>query len=182
MEIIECVKDGLNNNAGAITGIATVVLVGITGYYAHVTKKMLEVNRQMRIDAQKPEVAIRLRCEKTHYEGGSNYKRRVQITRVNLEVENIGGGPAKEVGFTIDPAFKLPGNQSLGEIDFLKHDIAYLPPGLTRECVLGERQMSGFIELMQTQLDIKVSYKDTLKNEYDECRIINFREYENDVW
>ena len=50
----------LNSNSGAITAIATVVLVGITAFYAWVTKKMLEENRQMRLDAQKPEIAIYL--------------------------------------------------------------------------------------------------------------------------
>ena len=38
MEVISWLIDGLNGNAGAITGIATVVLVVITAYYARVTK------------------------------------------------------------------------------------------------------------------------------------------------
>ena len=37
----------LNTNSGAITALATVVLVGITAFYAWVT-------HQMRLDAQKP--------------------------------------------------------------------------------------------------------------------------------
>lgn len=34
----------LNANAGAIIGIATVVLAGITGYYAYLTRRLLKAN------------------------------------------------------------------------------------------------------------------------------------------
>ena len=58
--------DSLNSNSDAIIAIAaalqviiTGALVGITYYYAQVTKKILEENRQMRIDAH--------RCPETQY-------------------------------------------------------------------------------------------------------------------
>ena len=51
--------DSLNNNSEAIISIAaamqmiiTGVLMGITYYYVQVTKKILEENRQMRLDAR----------------------------------------------------------------------------------------------------------------------------------
>ena len=78
----------LNSNSGAITGIAamitagaTVVLVGITAFYAWVT-------RRMHIDAQKPDIAIRLLSTD---EFGD--------ILAQLCVENIGSGPARGVEF-----------------------------------------------------------------------------------
>ena len=57
----------LNSNSGAIIAFATVVLTVITWRYVRLTKdyvrltrQALEENRQMRLDAQKPQIAIYL--------------------------------------------------------------------------------------------------------------------------
>ena len=36
--------DFLNENSGAITAIATLILVGITGWYVYLTRQMLKVS------------------------------------------------------------------------------------------------------------------------------------------
>ena len=70
MEIISW----LHTNSGAIAGIAAIIIAGatvmlaiITRRYARTTKEhlrltnnILDENRQMHIDAQKPDIAIRL--------------------------------------------------------------------------------------------------------------------------
>ena len=45
-----------------ITGVATFVLAVTTWRYVRLTKDILEENRQMRIDAQKPKIAINPYC------------------------------------------------------------------------------------------------------------------------
>ena len=60
MEDTNWLTNTINSVAGAITAFATVVLVGVTIFYAWVTKKMLEESRQMRLNAQKPNIAIYL--------------------------------------------------------------------------------------------------------------------------
>ena len=167
MEIIKW----LNTNSGAITAIATVVLVGITGFYAWVTKKMLEENRQMRIDAQKPEIAIYLRPEKTKIMSNS------ETTSMFLYVENIRMAPAYDVEFTTDLTVDLPGALSLRDIGFLEFGVRYLPPGQKRKSFLGNRLYGGFNALMQKQLKIAVTYKDSVDEKYDECFYLDFQEY-----
>ena len=76
-DIIMKVVDWLNTNSGAIIAIgtvavagATVVLVGVTIFYAWVT-------RQMRLDAQKPRIAIYLGCEKEQM--AAEYEQQVAV-------------------------------------------------------------------------------------------------------
>ena len=177
MEII----NWLNSTSGAITGIAamitalaTVVLVGITGFYAWVTKKMLEENRQMRIDAQKPEIAIYLRLEKEDIIPGGQ-----KITVMNLYVDNIGMGPALEVTFDTDLSFGLPGNRSLEDVPFLQYGIRFLPPRQNRKYQLGHEWYTNnqFDELMQKQFEIKVTYKDSRGKKYKEYFYLNLQEH-----
>lgn len=72
-------------NSGAIIALATVTLASITGYYAWITKKILKQNQQIRIDAQKPEIAIYLHPA-IHL--SVSYP-----THAHFYVENIGAGP-----------------------------------------------------------------------------------------
>ena len=109
----------LNSNSGAITGIAaiitaaaTVVLVGITAFYAWVT-------RQMRIDAQKPLIAIRLHPHTN--ELGDMF--------AQLYVENIGSGPARSVKFHDVPPIPVHLGPLLQYFPFFRYGIGYLAPG-----------------------------------------------------
>ena len=155
----------LNSNSGAITAIATVVLVGITAFYAWVT-------RQMRLDAQKPEIAIYLRLEKTDL-----IPKKMGIFYIYLYVENIGMGPARDVKFSIDPSFNLPGDKSLREVSFLELGIGYLPPGHQRKCFLANQTMTGFSELMRKQLKITATYKGATSRKYENPVPLDFREH-----
>ena len=169
----------LNSNSGAITAIATVVLVGITGFYAWVTKKMLEENRQMRLDAQTPEIAIYLRPEKTKIMSNSETTSMFlsETTSMFLYVENIRMAPAYDVEFTTDLTVDLPGALSLRDIGFLEFGVRYLPPRQKRKYFLGNRLYGGFDALMQKQLKIAVTYKGSVDEKYDKCFYLDFQEY-----
>ena len=73
----------LNENSGAITAIATLILVGITGWYVYLTRQMLKV-------ANTPVIRMFL-----HARGNS----------ISLCVENIGTGFARDIKFTGDLSF-----------------------------------------------------------------------------
>ena len=168
----------LNSNSGAITGIAamitafaTAVLVVITGFYAWVTRKMLEENRQMRLDAQKPEIAIYLRSEKTMTESKKG------INSIFLYVENIRMAPAYDVEFNTDLSFSLPGFCTLRDVGFLEFGIRYLPPGQKRQYFLGNPRHGGFNALMEKHIEISVTYKDSVNEKYDNCFCLDFREH-----
>ena len=80
MEVI----NWLNANDGALIGIATVVLVVITGYYTHLTRKQVKIN-------DTPEIAISLRPHEAH------------VNAVMLYLENIGTGAARNLQFVTSP-------------------------------------------------------------------------------
>ena len=122
-----------------IMEILTFALVIITGIYAaltwryvNLTRDALEENRQMRLDAQKPEIAIYLRLEKETINLGEP-----KAAVMNLYVDNIGMGSAYDVRFDTDLSFSLPGNRSLEDVPFFQHGIRYLPPRQNRKYLLG---------------------------------------------
>ena len=97
---------------GLITSLFTGILAGITFYYAKVTKRILKESKQMRLDAQKPEIAIYLDSYTDSH------------THVDLYVENIGPRPAYAVEFITDPSPITVGyNMSLQESPFIRMGI-----------------------------------------------------------
>ena len=103
------IKDVITIIIGLMTGGATVVLAIITWRYVRLTKDYVRLtrdilgeNQRMRLDTQKPIIAIYLRSETTDY------------TFVYLCVENIGAGPAYGVEFDTDLSFRLDDTRSLG--------------------------------------------------------------------
>ena len=159
--------------------IATVALVGVTIYYARVTKKILKESEQMRRDAQKPRIGIHLGIEKEKRMEGPN---ELRVPTLYMYVTNIGMGPAYDVDFDTNPEFLLPDMRLLRDIEFIDKGIRYLPPGQTRKFVLGDRYSEGktMDQLMEEQLKIRVTYKDIRNKEPEEEFCINFGEYESE--
>ena len=163
----------LNSNSGAIIAFATVVLVCITAFYAWVT-------RQMRLDAQKPRIAIYLGFEIEKRLEGS---RTPKVPTMYLYVENIGMGPAYDVDFDIKLDFIIPDNRTLRQIEFIDRGILYLPPGQKRKLLIGHRWSKGktMNELMQEEpLEITVTCKGINHKEPQEQFCLNFGEYESE--
>ena len=157
--------------------IATVVLVGITWRYVRLTRETLEENRQIRLDTQKPEIAITVSGIQAYQQSRSGFPTAI----VSLCVENIGQGPATNVEFDIDCNFRVPGHESIRKTDFVEHGIGYLQPRDRKQCRFFSINPDGYDELIQTPLNIKMTYKDSLHKEYTVCRRINFREHEDEL-
>ena len=143
--------------AAGSTGLATIALAVITGYYAY-------ENRQMRIDAQKPKIAINPYC---------SLVRETSITLICLRIENIGPGPAYEVQFETDLNFRLNMSISLGNIYIFKKGINYLKPGGQKSCRITRNELE---RQKETPLKIAVTYKDWKNKEYNESFCIDFNE------
>ncbi|MDE0085340.1 MAG: hypothetical protein OXU23_06485 [Candidatus Poribacteria bacterium] len=144
----------LNANDGVVIGIATVVLVGITSYYAYLTWRMLKANNT-------PEIAISLRLHEVH------------VNLVLLCIENIGTGAARDLQFTINPSSIPNLDISFEEIGFLQNGIAYFEQG---------RKIEQFIvsvtnkldELKQTPFEIGIKYKDSVGHNHDSSFHLDF--------
>ncbi len=150
----------LNTNQGVVIGIATVVLVGITGYYAYLTWRMLKANNT-------PEIAVSL-CPHEAY-----------IHCVMLCIENIGTGAARNIQFRTDLSFKPDGERALEEVGFLKKGIDYLGPGQKIEHFLVS-VIGKLDELKKTPLEFGVTYTDSAKqkDKYEHAFCLDFGEDE----
>lgn len=146
----------LNANDGVVIGIATVVLVGITGYYAYLTWRMLKANNTPEI-----EVSFRLHEAYTHC--------------VILCIENVGSGEARNIKFQTDLSFKPDGERSLEDVGFLRDGINYLGPGKKKEHFLVS-VIGKLNDLKNTPLEISVTYSDSTKKVYERAYHLDFGE------
>ena len=170
---------------GIITAVATVVLafitwryVRLTRDYVQLTRDTLEENRQMRLDTQKPRIAIYIGFEKEQ----RSAKDLEKIPTMYLYVENIGMGPAYDLEFDTNLDFVIPDKRTLREIGFVAHDILYLPPGQKRKAYIGDVRTSphDMDDLMKQRLEITVAYKGIRHKECKRCFCLNFEEYESE--
>ena len=152
MEVI----NWLNANDGAIIGMATVVLVGITGYYAYLTRQLLKAS-------DTPEIAISLRPHE------------ISVNLVMLCIENVGTGAARDVTFTTDPPSIPNLDIPFEKIGFLKNGIRYFESGRKIEQFLVS-VIGKFDELKQTQLKITVTYKDSTNYKRERIFYLDFSE------
>ena len=150
MDFINC----LNANSGAITGISTFVLACVTIYYAWVT-------RQMRIDAQTPDIAIRLLSSTNEHDN----------LVAQLCVENIGSGPARGVQFHDVPPIQIQ-LAFIKDFPLIRYGISYLVPGEKKTIDLGSEYELNLNEL---EHKITVTYQDSRKKEYKKCFPLDFR-------
>lgn len=150
----------LNTNSGVIIGVATVVLVGITGIYAYLTWRMLKANNT-------PEIAISLRPHEAY------------IHCVMLCIENIGTGAARDIQFQTDLSFKPDDERALEEVGFLKNGIDYLGPKEKIEHFLVS-VIGKLDKLKETPLEIGVTYMDSvnLKRRHKRAFRLDFGEDE----
>ncbi len=156
MEVI----NWLNENDGAVIGMAIIVLVGIAAYYAYLTRWLLKINNT-------PDIAISLRPHEAY------------LPCVMLRIENIGTGAARDIRFRTDLSFKPDGEKALEELGFLKNGIDYLGPGQKIEHFL-VNVADRFDELKKMPLQISVTYADSvkLKRKHERSFSLDFSEDE----
>ena len=125
-----------------LTAAATIVLVGITGWYVYLTRQMLKV-------ANTP--VVRMFLHTREY-------------AIFLCVENIGTGFARNIKFTGDLSFKpIPWNDNnhdkpLKELEPFKSGIPYLGAGHKRDRPIS--YATEFGSLPKHAFDIIVTYND----------------------
>ncbi len=148
----------LNANDGAIIGIAIVVLVVITGYYAYLTRKQLKAS-------DTPEITISLRPHEVH------------VNLVMLWLENIGTGAARNLQFVTSPSVVSSLDIPFEKISFLKNGIAYFAPGRKIEQFL-VNVTGKFDELKRIPIEITVTYSDSVNHSHERTFHLDFGENE----
>lgn len=157
----------LNSNSAAITAAASVVLTGITAYYAFLTWHLVQENRELREEHNRPRVAIATSLHEAH------------INIVHLVIENIGQGPAYEVKFDTNRDVRLSQGRSLREVGLFKGGVRFLPPRQRLELFL-HNAVGAVDDFKSSPLEITVRYKDSVGREASpEKFVIDLSEYEN---
>ena len=144
----------LNANSGAIIGIAIVVLVGVIGYYAYLTWRLLKANNT-------PEIAISLRPHEAH------------INLVMLCIENIGTGAARNLRFVTNPSSIPYLDIPFEKIGFLKSGIAYFEPGRKIEQFIAS-VTNKFDDLKQMPFEVSLTYRDSINQKHKRAFQLDF--------
>ena len=148
LEVIEANPNAVTALATVALTFVTVVLVFITGYYGY-------ENRQMRIEAQKPQIVIAPYPD-------------------HLCVENKGAGIAYDVQFK----FKCDALINCAPVFFIK-GLNHLEQGGSKGIRVSPRDDEEEEKQIKTPFKINVTYKDSRKKKYDESFCIDFNETED---
>jgi hypothetical protein len=105
----------LNQNAGAVTALATIALLFVTGWYAWTTKALLEEARQSRLMTNEPRVVAYLRPHTVHF------------NIVQLCIANLSGAAAVGVSASINKVTEWPARFDFGDSKILS-DLSFLRP------------------------------------------------------
>lgn len=105
----------LSQNGGAVTALATIALLGVTGWYAWITRALLLEAQRTRLDANEPRVVAYLRPHEVH----SNF--------VQLYIANLSGAAAVEVSAGIKRVTEWPASLDLEDSKTLS-DLGFLRP------------------------------------------------------
>ena len=128
------ILNGIAANPGAVTAVATVVIAFSAVFTAIVTRMLARENRLLRKAGTEPKVVAYLTPELGRH-----------VPLINLNVANIGQGPAQNVVYSIDAE---ENDFEEYNVLFLKHNaqpmIAFLPQGERIRAILGTDELLGY--------------------------------------
>ena len=141
--------------------IASIITILLIAWYTWLTHKMLR-------NSNKPHVIVRLGINNIHAD-----------SVINIVVENLGTGPAKNIRITpshcdTSNLFDLP----LEKIGFVKHGIGYLANGQVKESFLTSI-IGKFEKQKKTPISVEVTYSDSIGKRYPpETFTLDFHEFD----
>ena len=105
----------LNNNVGAVTALATIALLFVTGWYAWTTRALLVEAKQSRLLSNEPRIVAYLRVHEVH------------TNIVQLCVANLSGAAAIGVSASINKVTEWPEPFELQDSKILR-DLSFMRP------------------------------------------------------
>lgn len=156
----------LNNNSALITLFFTIVVGISTLVYALLTYFLVTETRKMRRAQTDPHIFVYL----AHSEHS--------ISFINLEVKNIGLGPAYDVKFTVSKDFDMHRNRKFSEIGFIKNGIKYFAPNQSFQ-----QFIASFIDhknnLESKTIELNVTYKNAAGNSFNDNIQLSFAQFKS---
>ncbi len=156
----------LNSNGGAITALATVALMVLTGVYVAFTLSMVRQNRAIWEETAKPLITVRPIIDPDFFQ------------TFDLMIENVGGGPAQNLQLRVaNPPLAEP-VEHLADNGVFKNGIALLNAHEKIHFFLTDA-IAGFAKVRDHPIQIGAEYKDRFGNAYEGHFLVDFREFEN---
>jgi hypothetical protein len=120
----------MNENAGAVTGLATVALLIVTGFYAWTTHRLFNEAKTTRLLGGQPRIVAYMRVNEAH------------PTIAQMHLANISGAPAIGVSAKIEKItewpdeFRLEDSKILRDLSFMRpHEVLMFDIGLGTELI-----------------------------------------------
>ena len=167
-----CIIEFLNENHGAVTAIATLIIAVSTIISVWISKELAKENRLLRKASTEPEVAAFLKADSQRNRA------------VYLVLANVGQGPAKNVKFNIRASsddFMRHRVSSVHTTDTVVMAASFLPQGDSLESFFGR----SHILLEQPPLqpfEILVTYEDLRDTPYEATYRLDVAEHNWIAW
>ena len=159
--------DWLNCNSGAVEAIAIVVLVLVTMVHVRRTGQIVAESKKFREVTTRPKVIVTLAADKYYF------------NLVNLRVENIGGGAARNIRLSTNSEFRTMRGTLLRDLGLFKNGLSLLGPG--REIETRLENVTGWNndrDRFQTSFTITASYTNAAGRSFEEDFLIDFSFFE----
>ena len=138
-----------------------------TVFYAILTWRLVNETRKMREAQTEPMVTI------------TYHSREGKIGDIDLRIKNVGGGPALDIKFEVEPDFEFRKGIMLSDLGLFKNGLNCLEPGGERRFFLV--RLAGRPEL-GPPLQIKATYRGPIGDEKTDHFTIDFSEMEGLVF
>jgi len=162
--VIEPLFAWITQNTGALTVIFSFIVAIATVVYAVLTRQLVKETRDMRKLQTEPKISVVIQPEENAF------------SLLDMTIENIGMGPAKDIRLAVNPDIKSITGQERSEMDLIKNGIPYLAPRQKIKFVFANNSCN-LSELSTTPYHIVVDYKDCIGTPYHETIVIDLSVY-----
>lgn len=159
------ILDFLNQNSGVFAVIFSAAVAIATVVYAILTWRLVKETRRMREAQTEPLVSINVQPHEGY------------IMLIDMNIQNIGLGPAYDLTFQIDPDFECKKDTLLSELSMMTNGIKYLPPGQKIRFHL-TNLFQDFEKKMKTPFNIQVKYLNGIGKALHNTYLVDLSQFE----
>ncbi|MBN1618662.1 hypothetical protein JW887_04980, partial [Candidatus Dojkabacteria bacterium] len=156
--------DFLNSNSGIITVIFSGIVALSTLVYAILTWQLVSETRRMRKVQSEPALSMHIQ------------PRNEWINFMDIIIENVGSGPARDVTFKLSRDFQLLKDRKWSDLNIFKNGINYLAPGQKIQFLCTDME-DDFETKKDLSVNIEVKYTNISKKKYKSTFILDFSQY-----
>jgi len=161
LEFLIMFLEFLNQNSGAFSVIFSALVTGATIAYAILTWRLVSETKRMREAQTEPKVSVTIQ------------PREEWINFIDMVIQNIGPGQARNIKFDVNPDFEYTKGMFLSELGPMKNGLGYLAPNQKLQFFLTS-MAENFEEKRKKSFEITVSYENSAHKKYEDVYVIDF--------